>query len=346
MSLQTGAKRYRWDRVHVEVPEELKSSGPARSTAAVVVAAGGSTLLFWWVGRSITWSVDLQVAFLVTCFGLILAIAVAYSWVIDRVWRRTNEAASSALAAFKGDFVAGVSHELRNALTGIVGYAQLVDARLLGGDNAEAINSVVSQSVELSRVVEDLVARARLDSGILALETRPVPVLDQVRPAVGLLEVMGAEVTVECEAADVVVDPEAMRHVLYNLLVNAHRHGLPPVSVRGRAFGDRYVCQVVDGGPGVPPGEEEEMFLSNRTRVDDARPGAVGLGLAVAKDLADRMHSDLSYRHIRGETHFILTMPLAPVQERKHAVLLPTRAVASPLRRARRRELEGIEGVH
>lgn len=301
----------RWEDMHQEVSEEQIAAGPARSITAVFISAAGSTLLFWWVGRSTAWSMDLQVAFLVTAFGLILAVTVGYSWTMDRVWRRTHRAADSALAAFKGDFVAGVSHELRTALTGIVGFAQLVDARLLGDDNAEAINAVVGQSVELSRVVDDLVARARLDFGGMAVAPQPIPVVAQVRPAVGFVEVMGAKVEIACEEADVLVDPEAFRHLLRNLLINAHRHGLPPLSVRGRSYGDRYICQVVDGGAGVSSEQARDLFRSDRT-AGRSRPDAVGVGLSVAKDLAAAMGCDLSYRHIRGETHFVLTVPLAP----------------------------------
>lgn len=331
--------------MHEEVTEERRSIGPARSTAAIVASAGGSSLLFWLVGRSIPGGVDLQVAFLLASFGLILAIAVGYSWAMDHVWRRTNRQARSALAAFKGDFVADISHELRTSLTGIVGFAQLVDARLLGDDNAEAIHAVVSQSVELSRVVDDLVVRARLDGASLALDPRPVPVLDGVRTAVDLVEVMGADVAVECQEGEVVVDPDAFRHVLRNLLVNAHRHGLPPLTVRGRQFGDLYICQVVDGGSGVSPEAERNMFKSTRAENDDSRPGAVGLGLAVAHDLATRMGCALSYRHIRGETHFVLTIPLSPSSNQEAAPSPPRRAVPR-LKKTRRRKLEGASNVH
>lgn len=331
--------------MHEEAIEEPRSVGPARSTAAIVASAGASTLLFWLVGRSIPWGVDLQVAFLLASFGLILAIAVAYSWAMDHVWRRTNGEAESALAAFKGDFVADISHELRTSLTGIVGFAQLVDARVLGDDNAEAIHTVVSQSVELSRVVDDLVARARLQSNSFAFDTRPVPVVDSIRTAVDLVEVMGADITVECQEADVVVDADVFRHVLRNLLVNAHRHGLAPVSVRGRQFGDLYICQVVDGGPGVSPEAEQSLFGGSRSAEDDSRPGAAGLGLAVAHDLAVRMGCALSYRRIRGETHFVLTVPLEPSWNTEAEPSAPRRAVPR-LKRTRRRQLEGASSVH
>lgn len=350
MSLQNGGLIRRCvGCMHEEAANQPPANGPARSTAAIFASAAASTLLFWLVGRSIPWGVDLQVAFLLASFGLILAITVGYSWAMDRVWRRTNEEADSALASFKGDFVADISHELRTSLTGIVGFAQLVDARLLGGENAEAINAVVSQSVELSRVVDDLVARGRLDSEALALDIQPVSALEQVGASVGLVEVMGAQVAIECQEADILVDPDAFRHVLLNLLVNAHRHGLPPVSVRGREFGDRYICQVVDGGSGVSPEAEREMFGGSRPGRDDPRPGAVGLGLAVAGDLAERMGCALSYRHIRGETHFVLTVPLASDTSKKkeeEVASRPPRRAVPRLQKIRRRQLEGVQGVH
>ncbi|MFP3913977.1 MAG: sensor histidine kinase [Actinomycetota bacterium] len=284
--------------------------GPARSAAALLAAATASTALFWMVGRPLSWGVDAQAAFLLATFALFLAVAVGYSWAVDRVWRRANQEASSALAGFKVDFVADISHELRTSLTGIVGFAQLIDPRLLGGENAEAMRAVVSQSVELSRVVDDMVARARIDAGTLDLQIGPVPVRDQVEAAVAFVEIMGADVEVECGEADLAVDPEAFRHLLRNLLVNAHRHGRPPLAVRGRAFGDRYVCQVVDHGAGVSVAAGAEVF-DRPAPGSEARPGAAGLGLTVARDLAERMGCGLSYQHLGGETHFILTVPLA-----------------------------------
>ena len=283
--------------------------GPARSVSAVAVAAGGSGVLFWLVGDSLPGGADLRVAFLCVTFGLLLSVSVGYSWTVDRVWRRSREEAHARLAAYKGDFVARLSRDLRSSLTGIVGFAQLIDPTVVGEDDAEAIQTVIGQSVELSRVVDDLSVAARLEAGELELVPERVSILEQVESAARYLEIVGLEVSVECRDATVFVDPEALRHVLRNLLVNAHAHGEPPVSVRGHSFGDRYICQVVDRGPGLPPGSE--MRLTDELSLAAAGANAEGLGLTVAQALVERMGGELTYRRIRGESHLVLTLPAA-----------------------------------
>lgn len=332
--------------MQAEAAQEPVGHGPARSVSAVLVAAAGSTVLFWLVGSSLPWGADLQVLLLLITFGVFLAVAVGYSWTVDRVWRRANREATDAMLAFKGDFVANVSHELRTSLTGIVGFAQLVDPEVLGGDNAEAIHAVIGQSAELSRVVDDLTAVARIDADLLEVQVRALPLRNEVEAAVGFVRLMGAEVTIECQDARVMIDQDRFRHVLRNLLVNAHRHGRPGLAVRGQAFGGRYICQVVDQGPGVVPEAEEELFARFRHAGDGHRvPGSMGLGLAVAHELAQQMGCVLSYRRLRGETHFILTIPLAPVADEESAPRFMPGFPVPRLARTHRHDIEGEECV-
>lgn len=301
--------------MEVKFPQERLAPGPARSISAVVVAAFGSTLLFWLVGRSIPWGADLQVGFLVVSFGVLLLVSVGYSITVDHIWRRTHREANDAMVAFKGDFVADVSHELRTALTGIVGFAQLLDPRVVGGDNAEAIKQVIGQSAELSRVVDDLTAISRRDAGLLEVQSTAVSLLEEVESAVEFVGLMGVDVAVECHDARVLVDQERFRHVLRNLLVNAFRHGAPGFSVRGQTFGKNYICQVVDHGPGIGPEAEQSLLPASRSNTaTSSDPDSLGLGLTVVNDLVARMNCTLSYRRIRGETHFILTIPLASAE--------------------------------
>ncbi|HEX7100436.1 MAG TPA: HAMP domain-containing sensor histidine kinase [Acidimicrobiia bacterium] len=290
---------------------ESAARGPARSISAVAVAAVGSAVLFWLVGESLPGGLDLRVAFLCVTFGLLLAVSVGYSWTVDRVWRRSREEARASLATFKEDFVTSLNRDLRSSLTGIVGFAQMIDPSVVGDENAEALNTVITQSVELSRVIDDISVAARLEAGALSLNPERVSVCEEVEAAVAYLKLMGHEVSVECRDATVLVDPEAFRHVLRNLLVNAHTHGEAPVAVRGHSFGDRYICQVVDRGPGLSPGAE--MALTDELSLQ-AVNDALGLGLAIAQALADRMGSELSYRRVRGESHLILTLPVVREQ--------------------------------
>lgn len=293
---------------------ERRAAGPARALSAVLAAAAASTLLFWLVGGSLPGGSDLQVGFLVITFGIFLALSVGYSMTVDRVWRRVREDAHEAIAAYKGDFVVQISRELRSSLTGIVGFAQMIDPEVIGEENAEALNTVIGQAAELSRVVDDLTLAAQLDMGMASFEPEATTLLDEVETAVGFLDVMGLPVSVECVDARIDVDPEAFRHVLRNLMVNAHRHGAAPVAVRGQKFGDRYFCQVVDSGLGVAPEMEKQLFdLDPDSRL--RRSEAVGTGLAVVARVAREQGWGLEYRRLRGETHFIVTVPALASEE-------------------------------
>jgi signal transduction histidine kinase len=316
--------------METDLSSEPDRKGPARVLSAVTVAAAGAAALFWLMTANGNGTAGAQELFLLMCaFALLLAIAGGYGWTMDRVWRRTQEAASDELTLFKDDFVARVSHELRSPLTGIVGAARSIDLDDLPDEDADAMRTIVARSAELSGIVDDLIIAARTDADLLAVDPLPVLVLAQVEEAVDFVRLLGADTTVECEDAVVLTDPERFRHVLRNLLVNAYRHGLPPLSVRGRVSGRHYVCQVVDRGPGVAAEVESAMFdRFVHTGSKDREPGSLGLGLAVAADLAFSMESEISYRRINGETHFVITIPLAdrrrrPRHRRDASVELP-----------------------
>jgi signal transduction histidine kinase len=106
------------------------------------------------------------------------------------------------------------------------------------------------------------------------------------------------------------VDPLRLRQILRNLLSNARRYGGDTVTIRVRTDLDRVVVEVVDDGPGVPPGEEEAIFQPYiRNRSDQALPGSIGLGLSVSRRLARLMGGDLVYRRDHGSV-FELSLPL------------------------------------
>lgn len=287
--------------------------GPARLLSVLTVAAAGATALFWLVGRMETTGSGAEALLvLMAAFVILLVVAGGYGWTLDRVWRRTRAAAVDELTLFKDDFVARVSHELRTPLTGIVGAARTIDMDGLDREMTTAVRSMVSRSAELSGIVDDLIVAARADAGLLSADAAPASVMEQVESVVDYIRLMGGDASIECQDATVLIDAEKFRHVLRNLLVNAHRHGLAPIAIRGQSTGDRYICQVVDSGPGVAPELADDLFRRFvHTGGSGREAGSLGLGLAVAKELATEMSTEISYRHINGETHFVLIIPLA-----------------------------------
>lgn len=285
--------------------------GPARLLSAVTVAAGGAAGMFWLVELARQAQADAPAVIFFGAFTLMLAITSCYGWAMDLLWRRTHRQATDALSDFKEEFAARVSHELRTPLTGIVGYARLLDDDSLAGEDAEAVRAVISQSAELSRLIDDLVSSARLDAGLLEVERRPVWLLDEVNTVADFMRLLGTEVEVRCRDAQVLVDPECLRQMLRNLLVNAERHGGPSISVRGQTSGQNYVLQVVDNGPGLPQSLLDRDPFSRFNRSGDSPGGSVGLGLAMVRELAEVTDCQVDHRRLYGETHFIVTIPLA-----------------------------------
>ena len=249
-------------------------------------------------------------------FAIPAAGMTTYRWVMNRqrlnAEIRLSLQTEMAINQSKDDFIANVSHELRTPLTGIVGFAQILQESDLEPADLEVVRLIIDQSADLSRMVDDLLTAARADANALTIHPREVDIRVEVADIVRFVELMRVSVDVECEAAQVVIDPERFRQVLRNLLVNARKHGGSKIKVRGVNKEGTYVCTVIDDGPGVPPHVQERLFSRFvHTSENPAIMDSVGLGLAIVRELCRLMSCEVAYRRVRGETWFSVTMPVA-----------------------------------
>jgi signal transduction histidine kinase len=151
----------------------------------------------------------------------------------------------------------------------------------------------------VSRLAEDLLLLARLDSGA---PPRRVPV--DARALAGLagdpLEVEG--------------DPQALQRALDNLLANARRHARQRVQVSAEEVDGAVVVTVDDDGEGVAPADRERVF-QRWLRLDDARDrdhGGAGLGLAIARSVARSHGGDVTLMDSPlGGARAVLRLPAA-----------------------------------
>jgi signal transduction histidine kinase len=249
-------------------------------------------------------------------FALPAAGMTVYRWVMNRQRTQTEMRlrveSERAINKSKDEFIANVSHELRTPLTGIVGFAQLLESSDLEPSSLEVVRLIVDQSAELSRMVDDLLTAARADANALTINLVDASIQNEVGEVVRFVELMRTEVEVFCQDAMVVIDPERFRQVLRNLLVNARKHGGSKIKVRGVVKDSKYICTVIDDGAGVPTHVQERLF-SRFVHTGEAPVimGSVGLGLAIVQELCRLMDCEVSYRRVRGETWFSVTMPLA-----------------------------------
>jgi two-component system, OmpR family, phosphate regulon sensor histidine kinase PhoR len=224
------------------------------------------------------------------------------------------------------DFVANVSHELRTPLTIVGGYAEtLVEDTDLPQVNRQAfLNTILSNTRRMQRIVDDLLDLSRIESG----GWRPNPVWSRipdvtadvmaaVKPAAQSKElVVRADIAPDAER--VFADPTALRQVMGNLVENAVRHtAAGMVQVIARREGDLLQLAVSDTGIGIP-GDHLPRIFERFYRVDPARSreqGGTGLGLAIVKHLVEAHGGHVTAESTAGVGTTILTTWPIPVTD-------------------------------
>ncbi len=233
---------------------------------------------------------------------------------IDVTDHRNEERRMLELIEAKNSFLASVSHEIRTPLTAIVGFAQLLgdeEAGLGDDDRRLMVSSIAQQAEEVSNLVEDLLVVARNELAQIEIADVNVDLLHQLNQT---LEAGGSfttkvETSSHGEIHEVRGDPARIRQILRNLLTNAERYGGPEVRVRISADEETVVVAVTDNGPGIPVGQWEKIFEPyQRAHESGDQPESVGIGLAISRQLAERMGGALDYRYENGLSIFSLTL--------------------------------------
>jgi len=191
--------------------------------------------------------------------------------------------------------LSAAGHDLRTPLataTAAVSSLAETDVELPPAVRAELVTTAGTALDRLRALVDDLLDASRLQAGVLAAVLRPVEPAVAVRRAVASLGGGGVQVCLPVALPAVAADPGLLERVLANLLQNALRHaaaGGPP-RLTGATTGGRVELSVIDHGPGVPVPERERVFQPFAGRSDrDPSSGGIGLGLSVARGLAEAM---------------------------------------------------------
>jgi signal transduction histidine kinase len=213
----------------------------------------------------------------------------------------------------KDDFIAGLSHELRTPLTSIYGFAEiLTDGGAEDPETGKELSQIIAnEAAEMTRMVDDLLAAARLESTGVEIELSPTHVSDVLDAA--LLPFERAGLTLKRAGGDALVSTDAarLRHVIVNLISNAARHGGPHIGIEV-STGDGVVdIEVWDDGDGVPEDRLVRLFdtfIHNGAAT--LMTGTLGLGLGVASRLTALLGGKLIYQRFAQKSYFIVTLPL------------------------------------
>jgi len=191
------------------------------------------------------------------------------------------------------DFIANVSHELRTPLTSIQGYAETVlDHEKLSDNAHEFLEIIRKNALRMSRLTEDLLVLARVESGERSFKLDPATPQELLDEAVQTFQEIAdshdIELTVMNTASSMVsVDRDAIHQVFSNLIDNAMKYGEEghKILIGACEREDSVQFFVRDFGAGIPSEHLPRLF-ERFYRVDKARSresGGTGLGLAIAK---------------------------------------------------------------
>lgn len=216
-------------------------------------------------------------------------------------------------------FVADASHELRTPLAAIRGYTELAQRKQaqLPDDVAHAMNRVESETARMTRLVEDMLLLARLDTG-RPLQRDSVDLTRMVVDAVSDAHVAGPEHRWELDLPDepvtVTGDEARLQQVLANLLANARTHTPPGTTVTTSLSATEHgevVLTVLDDGPGVPHWLQPNVF-ERFARGDTSRSrlgGSTGLGLAIVAAVVRAHGGTIDLQSVEGRTEFRVRLP-------------------------------------
>lgn len=210
--------------------------------------------------------------------------------------------------ASAGDLAAGVSHELGNALSAIVGWTELLVRDFDHPERDDALLSIAVAARSAKEMTAQLLGVVREDDGDAACDVATL--LQRVeRLAAPQMQVAGVELDVEAEGplwAEITA-PRLFR-AIWNLVLNAIQI-LPAgghVSLRAQLEGSSVLIEVSDDGPGMDAATAAQVFTPYFTR----RAGGTGLGLALVDDTVQSAGGRLELTTRPGEgAHFAIHLP-------------------------------------
>jgi signal transduction histidine kinase len=235
--------------------------------------------------------------------------AASFNEMADALQNRID--ALSAAHGREKRFTSDVSHELRTPLTALMTSASMAKEHLDEMSPAARwyTEQMIKQATRLRHLVDELMEISRLDSGRESVSREALNIGELVRT---LILSRGWHEDVSLEAGEIAVSTDRRRfeRIVANLIDNALDHGKQDVRVRAAKDHGRFLVEVMDKGPGIPPEHLPHIF-DRFYKVDPARSGGSGLGLSIAMENARLLGGTIDVTSTPGTgTRFVVRLPV------------------------------------
>jgi signal transduction histidine kinase len=241
---------------------------------------------------------------------------------LDRIAPRLQQSSAELDHAdqMRRDFVANVSHELRTPLASIQGYAETLLDTARDKKEREFLEIIRRNALRMSRLSEDLLTLARVESGEQQFTFAPTIVSELLQDVESACRPLAASKQIQLDLEQIVpwavlADAEAIHRVFENLIQNAINYsGSSRIAIGAREQARTIEFYVRDFGRGIPAEHLPRLF-ERFYRVDAARSrelGGTGLGLAIAKHVVLAHGGEIRVESLPGNgTTFFFTLPIA-----------------------------------
>jgi two-component system sensor histidine kinase HydH len=270
------------------------------------------------VGSARAYRLGLSAFVLVNAFSISAFVGTLIRRLFEQTLARSLVARAAELEAYRQHsqdlqrLSGEIAHELKNPLAAIKGLAALLARDLPEGRPAERARVMRGEIDRLQSTLDDFLTFSRPTG---PLQVRNTPLLPLLQNLISLHEVAAAErglrLVLSADVAELAVDPKKLTQILVNLLLNAMAASPAggQIVVRSVRLADQHVVEVLDEGPGPPPGLR--IFQAGVS----GRPEGAGLGLPIALTLARQHGGDLELvSRPEGGTCARLRIPLVHVQ--------------------------------
>jgi signal transduction histidine kinase len=242
---------------------------------------------------------------------------------LRRLLERRTQALSIANDALglRDEFLAIVSHDLRNPLNAIALNTQLLERLVSSGDSrlGRISQSLDSSIAQMRRIISDLLDLAAIEAGKLSVQLRPGDARNPIEEAVETSRSVSAEKSIALDAGigpdplPARFDPGRIVQVLDNLIHNALK--FTPnggrITVEGQRMNHVVEIRVRDTGPGLEP-EELSVIFDRFRQVEKRGRRALGLGLYISRSIVESHGGQIWAESVPGEgSTFLFTLPPA-----------------------------------
>jgi signal transduction histidine kinase/purine-cytosine permease-like protein len=308
------------DLTSVEAAADLLHAAMTKVFAALLLVAG---VVAWWVvlthkSRQVAQEESNRQTHL-------LVKEIASHRETDAQLQQAKQTAEQANQA-KSRYISTISHELRTPLNGILGYAQLLDEDAALPEHVKHGVGVIKRGGDhLLSLIEGTLDIARIESGKLTLDTKPVRLAELLQQITGLIEQearakrLGFVADLDPALPEAVrADERRVRQILLNILGNAVKFTQQgQVTFKVRYAREMARIDITDTGPGIAQAELDRVFepFARGSSAAGSSASGTGLGLTVSKMLTDLMGGELRVRSVVGQgTTFSIKLFLPQVR--------------------------------